>query len=193
MSARLPGLDIGYRAGTGGQLPAPDSASGLAYCRDVPEHVSGLDRVVTETVRALKPGGLGLSGTINRTQTSKLLAITVLQQWPMTRLTDAVIHDGDMIIRPAGLAGVLERPGLQPGEMADLGPRGKLPVVLGSLSPRRGRISYGNPAGRQRPARGCAPRPGQPHPGSATTVPCARPAGCARHPQPDSGPHEARA
>ena len=40
----------------------------------------------------------------------------------MTRLTDAAIHDRDMFIKPAGLAGVLERHGLKPGEMAGPGP-----------------------------------------------------------------------
>ena len=91
-----------------------------------------LDRVVTGTARLLKPRGLYLSGTINRTRTSKLPAITVTRQRPMTRLTDAAIHDADMFIEPAELAGVLERDGLQPGEMAGLGPRAKLPVAPGS-------------------------------------------------------------
>jgi hypothetical protein len=60
----------------------------------------------------------------------------------MTRLTDAAIHDRDMFIKPAGLAGVLERHGLKPGEMAGPGP--------GAW-----------------PGAGHAPRLGQPHPGSA--------------------------
>src|SRR5499433_795149 len=42
------GLDIDYRVGTGEQLPAPDSAFDLAYCCDVLEHVSDLDRVISE-------------------------------------------------------------------------------------------------------------------------------------------------
>jgi hypothetical protein len=91
-----------------------------------------LDRVVTGTARLLKTGGLYLSGTINRTRTSKLPAITVTRPRPMTRLTDAAIHDGDMFIEPAELAGVLERDGLRPSEMAGLGPRAKLPVAPGS-------------------------------------------------------------
>jgi hypothetical protein len=36
----------------------------------------------------------------------------------MTRLSDAAIHNGDMFIKPAELAGVRERHGLQPAEMA---------------------------------------------------------------------------
>jgi 2-polyprenyl-3-methyl-5-hydroxy-6-metoxy-1,4-benzoquinol methylase len=36
------------------------------------EHVSDLDRVVSETARVLRPGGLYLFDTINRTLKSKL-------------------------------------------------------------------------------------------------------------------------
>jgi len=138
------GLDIDYRVGTGEQLPAPDSAFDLAYCCDVLEHVSDLDRVISETARVLKPGGLYLFDTINRTRKSKLLAIKVMQQWPLTRITDAAIHDWDMFIKPTELAGTLERHGLVPGEMAGLGPRAKLPAVLRSfISAHQGRITYG--------------------------------------------------
>ena len=80
------GLDIDYRVGAGEQLPFRDSAFDLAYCCDVLEHVSDLDRVVSETARVLKPGGLYLFDTINRTLKSKLLVIKAMQQWPLTRV-----------------------------------------------------------------------------------------------------------
>ncbi len=138
------GLDIDYRVGSGEQLPAPDSAFDLVYCCDVLEHVSDLDRVVSETARVLKPGGLYLFDTINRALKSKVLMIKVMQQWPLTRITDAAIHDWDMFIKPAELAGVLNRHGLEAGEMVGLGPRAKLPAVLRSfISAHRGRITYG--------------------------------------------------
>ncbi len=67
-----------------------------------------------------------------------------MRQWPLTRLTDAVIHDWDMFSKPAEPTGVLERHGLQPAEMTGLGPRAKLPVVLRShITAGRGRITYG--------------------------------------------------
>ena len=138
------GLHIDYQVGSGEHLPVPDSAFDLAYCCDVLEHVSGLDRVISETARALKPGGLYLFDTINRTVKSRLIAIKVMQQWPLTRVTDAAIHDWDMFIRPGELASALRRHGLKAGEMVGLGPRAGLPVVLASLiAVRRGRISYG--------------------------------------------------
>ena len=152
------GLAIDYRVGPGEQLPAPHEAFDLAYCCDVLEHVSDLDRVISETARVLKPGGLYLFDTINRTVMSKLIAIKVLQGWPVTRVTDVAIHDWGMFIKPAELdailnrhglktgelAGILERHGLVPGEMTGLGSHAKpLATLLGYISARRGRITYG--------------------------------------------------
>ena len=138
------GLHIDYRVGVGEELPFPDAAFGVACCCDVLEHVSDLDRVISETARVLTPGGLYLFDTINRTLKSKLLAVKVMQQWPLTRLTDVAVHDWDMFITPAELAGLLERHGLAPGEVTGLGARAKPLAVLRSYARARlGRITYG--------------------------------------------------
>jgi 2-polyprenyl-6-hydroxyphenyl methylase/3-demethylubiquinone-9 3-methyltransferase len=138
------GLRIDYRVGAGEELPVPDTAFDVACCCDVLEHVSDVDRVITETARVLEPGGLYLFDTINRTRTSRLLAIKAVQQWRLTRLTDVAFHDWDMFITPAELAAILERHGLAPGETTGLGARAKPLTVLRSLaSARLGRITYG--------------------------------------------------
>jgi 2-polyprenyl-6-hydroxyphenyl methylase/3-demethylubiquinone-9 3-methyltransferase len=138
------GLHIDYRTGAGEELPFPDAAFDVACCSDVLEHVSDLDRVISETARVLRPGGVYLFDTFNRTRKSKLLAIKVMQQWPLTRLTDVAIHDWDMFITPAELAVILERHGLPPGETTGLGARAKpLAVLRGLASARLGRITYG--------------------------------------------------
>jgi len=137
-------LRIDYQVGSGENLPVPDSVFDLACCCDVLEHVSDLNRVISETARVLKPGGLYVFDTINRTVKSKLLAIKVLQQWPLTRITDTEIHDWGMFIKPGELADVLRRHGLATGEIVGLGPRASLPAVLVSfIAVRRGRITYG--------------------------------------------------
>jgi 2-polyprenyl-6-hydroxyphenyl methylase / 3-demethylubiquinone-9 3-methyltransferase len=137
-------LRIDYRVGTGEHLPAPDSDFDLAYCCDVLEHVSDVDRVISETARVLKPGGLYLFDTINRTARSKLLTIKLMQDWPLTRVVDAAIHEWDMFIKPAELAGLLARHGLTVGEITGLGPRASVPAILrGFIAMRRGRITSG--------------------------------------------------
>jgi 2-polyprenyl-6-hydroxyphenyl methylase/3-demethylubiquinone-9 3-methyltransferase len=138
------GLRVDYRVGAGEELPVPGGAFDVACCCDVLEHVRDLDRVISETARVLKPGGRYLFDTINRTFASKLLAIKVMQEWRLTRLTDVAIHDWDMFITPGELAAVLERHGLVPGEMTGLGTRANPVAVLrGFISARRGRITYG--------------------------------------------------
>jgi 2-polyprenyl-6-hydroxyphenyl methylase/3-demethylubiquinone-9 3-methyltransferase len=142
--AAIGGLDIDYRVGAGEQLPVPDSAFDLAYCCDVLEHVADVDRVIGETARVLKPGGLYLFDTINRTLMSKLLAIKVMQQWRLTRITDTALHDWGMFIKPAELVRVLERHGLHTGEIVGLGPHATLLTVLRArISAGRGRITHG--------------------------------------------------
>jgi 2-polyprenyl-6-hydroxyphenyl methylase/3-demethylubiquinone-9 3-methyltransferase len=137
-------MNIDYRVGTGEQLPAEDSAFDVVYCCDVLEHVSDLDRVVSETARVMKPGALYFFDTINRTVMSKFLAIKVMQEWPLTRIFNAPIHEYGMFIKPAELAATLERHGLRVGEMVGLAPRAKIPTLLASfIRARQGRISYG--------------------------------------------------
>jgi SAM-dependent methyltransferase len=114
------------------------------YCCDVLEHVSDLDRVISETARLLKPGGLYLFDTVNRTLQSKLVAIKIAQEWPLTRVVDTPMHDWQMFIKPAELTRTLHRHGLHLGEIAGLGPRAKMPTVLRSfISASKGRITYG--------------------------------------------------
>jgi 2-polyprenyl-6-hydroxyphenyl methylase/3-demethylubiquinone-9 3-methyltransferase len=137
------GLRIHYRVGAGEELPVRDAAFDVACCCDVLEHVADVDRVISETARVLKPGGLYLFDTINRTRKSRLLAIKVMQQWRLTRLTDVAIHDWDMFIAPAELAGVMERHGLTLGELTGLGARARPVAVLRAfISARRGRITF---------------------------------------------------
>lgn len=137
-------LDVDYRVGSGERLPVADGEFDLAYCCDVLEHVSDLDAVIGETARALRPGGVFLFDTINRTMASRLLAIKVMQEWRLTRFIDTAVHDWDMFIKPEELADALGRAGLQMDEVVGLGPRSSKPrVLLNFVRANRGRISYG--------------------------------------------------
>jgi len=101
--AHRSGLDIDYRVGVGEELPVDDAGFGLAYCCDVLEHVDDLDRVIAETSRALKPGGIYLFDTVNRTWLSKLVAIKLMQDWKPTRVFDSTLHDWNRFIKPKEL------------------------------------------------------------------------------------------
>jgi len=138
------GLRVGYAVAAGERLPVAGGSVDLAYCCDVLEHVSNLDRVIQETARVLKPGGLYLFDTINRTRASKLLAVKLLQDWRLTRVVDTDLHSWAMFIKPTELEESLRRHGLRLDQITGLGPRANKASLLWNFSrARRGRITFG--------------------------------------------------
>ncbi|HET6988837.1 MAG TPA: bifunctional 2-polyprenyl-6-hydroxyphenol methylase/3-demethylubiquinol 3-O-methyltransferase UbiG [Kribbella sp.] len=142
--ANSAGLNVGYAVAAGERLPLAGESVDFAYCCDVLEHVSHLDRVVGETARVLKPGGLYLFDTINRTRMSKLLVVKLLQDWRLTRVIDSELHSWAMFVKPAELEQNLHRHGLRLDEITGLGPRANKASLLWNFSrARRGRITFG--------------------------------------------------
>jgi 2-polyprenyl-6-hydroxyphenyl methylase / 3-demethylubiquinone-9 3-methyltransferase len=143
--AQRSGLDVDYRVGAGEQLPVGDAGFDLAYCCDVLEHVEDLDRVVAETARVLKPGGIYLFDTINRTLLSKLVAITLMQDWRLTRVYDTNLHDWNRFITPEELQTVLSRHDLHLQEIVGLWPGGNpLIMVRALIGVKLGATTYGD-------------------------------------------------
>jgi 2-polyprenyl-6-hydroxyphenyl methylase / 3-demethylubiquinone-9 3-methyltransferase len=137
------GLSIEYRQASGEALPFADGSFDVVYCCDVLEHVTDLARVIAESARVLKPGGVYLYDTINRTPQSKLILIKLLQEWGWTSLMPPRLHDWQMFIRPHELARLLEQHGLQPARIQGLKPRVNPVTILRALRARKlGRLSY---------------------------------------------------
>jgi 2-polyprenyl-6-hydroxyphenyl methylase / 3-demethylubiquinone-9 3-methyltransferase len=149
--AETSGLPIGYVRGTGEALPFAEASFDLVVCCDVLEHVSDLPRVIAETARVIKPGGIFVYDTINRTLRSRLVVIQLLQRWRASRLVPADLHDWKRFIRPSELASLMARSGLESQGYRGLRPAASLFRLLRLLRQlRRGRISYGE-LGRQAP------------------------------------------
>ncbi|HSX89291.1 MAG TPA: bifunctional 2-polyprenyl-6-hydroxyphenol methylase/3-demethylubiquinol 3-O-methyltransferase UbiG [Pseudomonas sp.] len=121
--ARKGGLNIRYLSGRGEALPFEDRSFDLVCCCDVFEHVEDLDAVLREIGRVLKPGGVLLFDTINRTRRSKLVAIKLAQDWPPTRFIPADVHVWEKFIRPQELQERMQNQGLVGCEFAGLSPR----------------------------------------------------------------------
>lgn len=137
------GLSIEYRQASGEALPFADGTFDVVYCCDVLEHVTDLGRVIAESTRVLKAGGVYLYDTINRTLQSKLIVIKLLQEWSWTRFMPPHLHDWQMFIRPSELARLLEEQGLRPGRVRGLKPRASPVAILRALRGRQlGRLSY---------------------------------------------------
>jgi 2-polyprenyl-6-hydroxyphenyl methylase/3-demethylubiquinone-9 3-methyltransferase len=142
--AEASGLRIQYEAGAGEDLPFAEASFDLAVCCDVLEHVADLDRVIAETARILKPAGVYVYDTINRTFLSRLVVIHLLQQWEPTRLMPPDLHDWRQFIRPLELVEVMARHGLEDRDRTGLMPTASpLQLVRLLRRLRRGEIRYG--------------------------------------------------
>lgn len=136
-------LPVTYEQATGEALPFADAAFDVVYCCDVLEHVADLPRVIAETARVLKPGGVYLFDTINRTWRSKLLVIGVMQEWEWTSLMPPHLHDWKMFIRPDEIRSLLERNRLAPSGFTGLKPRaGPLHMLRALRDRKKGRITF---------------------------------------------------
>ncbi len=141
--AATAGLSIEYRAGAGENLPLEDGSVDIACCVDVLEHVDNLEAVIGETARVLRPGGVYLFDTINRTVISRLVMIKLLQEWRLTALLPPNLHAWEQFITPAELRTVMSRHHLDGGDMVGIGPGVRPPRLLRLLwQLRTGRISH---------------------------------------------------
>jgi 2-polyprenyl-6-hydroxyphenyl methylase / 3-demethylubiquinone-9 3-methyltransferase len=102
------GLKINYLAGSGEALPFSDSSFDIVFCCDVLEHVRDLPKVISEISRVLKPGGIFIYDTFNRTLLSKLVAIKILQEWKLWAIMPSHLHEWKMFIKPGELKRLLK-------------------------------------------------------------------------------------
>jgi 2-polyprenyl-6-hydroxyphenyl methylase/3-demethylubiquinone-9 3-methyltransferase len=99
MHARENGLDIEYRLASAADLVAAGETFDLVLNMEVVEHVDGLPQFLADCGRLVRPGGLMLVATINRTPAAALIAIfgaEVLLRW-LPRGT----HRYRKLVRPA--------------------------------------------------------------------------------------------
>jgi 2-polyprenyl-6-hydroxyphenyl methylase/3-demethylubiquinone-9 3-methyltransferase len=114
------GLAIDYRAGTPETLG--ETGFDLVLALEVIEHVPPAERAhfAAALARAVRPGGLVVLSTLNRTPrawvTAKLGAEYLLRWLPVGT------HDWKLFLRPAELGGLLRGAGLRVTEVAGLSP-----------------------------------------------------------------------
>jgi 2-polyprenyl-6-hydroxyphenyl methylase/3-demethylubiquinone-9 3-methyltransferase len=105
-------LEVAYQAARSESLPFADESFEIVTCCDVLEHVDDLDRTLAEVARVLKPGGIFIYDTINRTFMTWLGVVFVAQEFPPTRFFPAKTHDWRMFIHPEELKAALLRQGI---------------------------------------------------------------------------------
>jgi 2-polyprenyl-6-hydroxyphenyl methylase / 3-demethylubiquinone-9 3-methyltransferase len=141
--AKLSGLDIDYKKGTGENLPFTDHSFDYVFCCDVLEHVKDLPKVIAEIARVLKPKSIFFYDTINRTLVSELVAIKFWQEWKRWAFMPPNVHVWEMFIKPAELKTLLNECGLEWQEHRGTKPNISIPTMLGYLRKRaKGEISF---------------------------------------------------
>jgi 2-polyprenyl-6-hydroxyphenyl methylase/3-demethylubiquinone-9 3-methyltransferase len=103
------GLKITYINGTGEKLPLHDNTCDVVFCCDVLEHVQDLPKVISEISRVLKPGGIFLYDTFNRTLLSNLVGIKILQDWERWAIMPPHLHEWKMFIKPSEIKWLLSQ------------------------------------------------------------------------------------
>ncbi|TVQ38259.1 MAG: methyltransferase domain-containing protein [Spirochaetaceae bacterium] len=121
-------LDIGCGGGflteeiAGEELSFADNSFDMVFCLDVLEHVRDYRAVVSEISRVLVPGGFCFFETVNRTILSYLVVIFFMQEFPLTRVMPAHVHDWSYFIKPGELTRAIRAGGMRVEDM-----RGVLP------------------------------------------------------------------
>jgi 2-polyprenyl-6-hydroxyphenyl methylase/3-demethylubiquinone-9 3-methyltransferase len=117
--AREAGLAIDYRQGEADALAAAmPHAFDLLTCLEVVEHVIDVPLFLQSLHRLLKPGGLLVFSTPNRTGLSHAVMITGAER--IMRLLPAGAHDWQQFLTPEELGGHLEAAGFELRDMKGL-------------------------------------------------------------------------
>ena len=121
-------LESVFACGRAEFLPFADTSFDIVWCTDVLEHLSDLPTAIAQIARVLKPEGLLLYDTINRTWLSRPLVIGFWEY--LAGLAPRGTHDWRLFIKPEELRRLLTQHGMQFGTIC-----GMLPIWL---SPWRG-------------------------------------------------------
>lgn len=112
------GLAIAYHAIAVEDLADSGEQFDLITCLEVVEHVAGRDAFFAAIARLLKPGGLAMFSTPNRTAASWAVVIAGAEY--LTRSIPKGAHDWKRFFTPDELSEALRHAGLTPAEPAGL-------------------------------------------------------------------------
>lgn len=122
------GLLLHVACGSAESLPFTSAMFDAVVLADVLEHLDDLSRALAESWRVLRPGGILLYETVNRTWLSRIGAIWVMEY--VLKAIPVRSHDWKRFIRPAELVELLEACGFRSQELRGLVLKGGIPGFL---------------------------------------------------------------
>jgi 2-polyprenyl-6-hydroxyphenyl methylase/3-demethylubiquinone-9 3-methyltransferase len=120
------GIVVDYRATTAEELSAADERFDVVLAMEVVEHVADVDVFVETCAAMVKPGGLMIVATLNRTLKSFALAIVGAEY--VLRWLPRGTHQWDKFVKPEDLESAIER-----NDLRVIGERG---VIYNPLADR---------------------------------------------------------
>jgi 2-polyprenyl-6-hydroxyphenyl methylase/3-demethylubiquinone-9 3-methyltransferase len=105
------GVTVDYRATTAEELAAAGERFDVVLAMEVVEHVADVDVFLETCATMVKPGGLMIAATLNRTLKSFALAIVGAEY--VLRWLPRGTHQWDKFVKPEELERAVERGGLQ--------------------------------------------------------------------------------
>ncbi|BCJ47921.1 hypothetical protein GCM10010168_22800 [Actinoplanes ianthinogenes] len=135
----VPGVD--FVTAPGEELPFPDAAFDLVYCADTFEITEDLDRVAGEVARVLRPGGVLVYDTVNRTVPGRMVYLGAFQAIPFTRIMPPGRYTAGRLRPPGEIDAALAAHGLRGREVCGFKPASIGRLVSAVLRRRRGRLS----------------------------------------------------
>jgi 2-polyprenyl-6-hydroxyphenyl methylase/3-demethylubiquinone-9 3-methyltransferase len=108
---------------------------------DTLEITHDLDQVMAEAARILRPGGVFLYDTVNRTPLSRLVYLGAMQSWRWTRYMPPGRYTWERLRPPDELAANMARHGLRNEDVTGFMPANPLRLLWAILRARRGNIA----------------------------------------------------
>jgi len=110
LHAATSGLAIDYRATTAETIAADGETFDVVLAMEIIEHVSDVDLFLSECARMVRPGGLLLVATLNRTPKSFALAIVGAEY--VLRWLPVGTHDWHKFVKPSEVIAGIDAGGL---------------------------------------------------------------------------------
>jgi 2-polyprenyl-6-hydroxyphenyl methylase/3-demethylubiquinone-9 3-methyltransferase len=140
--AQSENLTIEYKIGSAANLEFNNGQFDIVSCCDVLEHITNWQQVIKEISRVIKPGGLFLFDTINRTPQSWVTMIFGLQKFFLSRLFPANTHVWSMFIKPEEIKHALKKGGFRTLNLrGGVIPRNPLAILVEVRRYKTGKIS----------------------------------------------------
>ena len=116
LHAQQSGLDITYRVATAEKLASEKAQFDVVLALEIIEHVTDVDFFVSSCTSLIKPGGLIIFATLNRTTKAFLLAIIGAEY--VLRWLPRGTHRWDRFVKPSELVQSLIRQNLRTSDLS---------------------------------------------------------------------------